>query len=292
LAVVGNLLFPLWLYQGLEKMQHVALRDFLAKLLSVLLVFVMVHNDSDYLLAAGAQSVGLLVAGFIGLSRIGRVGVRFERPTWSEVKNQFRQGWPAFISLAVSAAATVTNTVMLGFLAPVSEVAFYSGPQRIIATMRTMVSPLSTAIYPHTSKKAAASEPEVIRFVGKYAWMFAVPFVAAGLVLVVGGPWLVPLFFGTKYRPSIPVLQVMAFIPALSSLSQAYSTYYMLACGYDKDWMRVVLTTVVVNVVLFLGLIPIMRGSLAIAVAALLTETTAALLYWNFFRRRSKELLV
>ena len=101
-----------------------------------------------------------------------------------------------------------------------------------------------------------------------------------------------PLFFGTKYRPSIPVLQVMAFIPALSSLSQAYSTYYMLACGYDKDWMRVVLTTVVVNVVLFLGLIPIMRGSLAIAAAALLTETTAALLYWNFFRRRSKELLV
>ncbi|MDQ6678288.1 MAG: oligosaccharide flippase family protein, partial [Acidobacteriota bacterium] len=66
-TVIANLLFPLWLFQGLQTMQHVAIRDVAAKLLSLVLLFVFVHGDGDYLIAAAAQSGGLLLAGIAGL---------------------------------------------------------------------------------------------------------------------------------------------------------------------------------------------------------------------------------
>ena len=38
LNVVGNTIFPVWLFQGLQLLQHVAIRDFVAKLSSMLLL--------------------------------------------------------------------------------------------------------------------------------------------------------------------------------------------------------------------------------------------------------------
>lgn len=290
LAVIGNFLFPLWLYQGLQKMEHVALRDFAAKVLSLVALLAFVHRDSDYLLAAASQSGGLLLAGFVGLLTVRKLGVRFRWTPWSDVRDQFKSGWPAFISLAVSAFAGVTNTFILGLRASPAEIAYYSGAQRIIAALRSLVSPISTAVYPHASQKAVQSEHDVIAFVRKYQLLFTAPFIAAGLVLLIGSPWLVRLVLSAKYAPSIPVLQIMAFVPALLSLTQVYSTYYMLACGYDKEWMRIILITVAINFIVLIPSLAFLRGSIALGWTALITEGSGTLLYWRFYLRRSSEL--
>ena len=289
LSVIGNLLFPVWLFQGMQKMKQVAIRDFLAKVVALVTLFTCVHGDQDYLFAAGTQSGGLLLAGIIGLLTVRpKLGVRFHIPEWSEVRGQLVTSWPAFLSLAVSASAVITNTVIVGLRAPISEIAFYNAAQRLVAAMRSMVSPLSTAIYPHASQKAVNSEIDVIEFVRKYTLPFLAPFVAVGIGLIVAAP-LPPHFLGAKFHDSVPVLQIMAFSPASFVLTQIYSTYYMLACGYDKEWMRIILTTVVVNFVVLIPLLFLVRGSLTLAVATMVSELSGTLLYWQFYRRRSKE---
>ena len=78
LMVIANMLFPLWLFQGMQKMQHVAVRDLASKLLSLAALFAFVHSDRDYLIAAGAQPMGLLLSGIAGLFSARRLlGVRF-----------------------------------------------------------------------------------------------------------------------------------------------------------------------------------------------------------------------
>ncbi len=291
LTVIGYMLFPGWLFQGMQRMGTIAARDFAAKLLSLLSLFVFVHNDSDYLLAAASQSAGLLLAGIVGLISVRRnLGVRFRWPEQAAVWAQLKEGWPAFISLAVSAYAIVTNTFLVGLIRPPSEVAYYSGGQRIIAALRSMVIPLSSAIYPHTSQKAAGSERGVIEFVRKYAPMFIGPFLLIGVVLVFGSPLLVKIVLGPRYVPSILVLQIMGFTPALFAATQVYSTYYMLACGYDKQWMRIILTTVAANFVILLPALFVLRGSEALAVTALLSEATGTLLYYLFYRKKERAL--
>jgi polysaccharide transporter, PST family len=288
-SVLGNLLFPLWLYQGMQKMEHVALRDFVTKLLALAALFVFVRKDSDYLFAAAAQSGALFISGIVGLWTVRRIGIEFRRPSWRGVRDQFRAGWPAFLSLATSAGAGVTNAFLLGLRAP-AEVAYFTGAQRIIAAMRSMVAPISTAVYPHTSQKAVKSEREVVAFVHKYVWMFTAPFLAAGIFLLVASPWVVPTYMSAKYRPTVVPMQIMALIPALFCLTQGYSTHFMLACGYDKPWMKIMLTTVIVNFAVLIPAMMFLRGSVAVALTALVVEGVGTLLYYLFYRRRSREL--
>jgi len=290
LSVVGNMLFPLWLYQGLQKMEHVAIRDFLAKLLALGALFLLVHSDRDYLLAAGAQSGGLLLAGLAGLITVPwQLKVHYRWPGWGAVREQLEAGWPVFISLIMAAFGNITNTFILGLRSPGAEVAYFSAIWRVISSLRSLVSPISGAVYPHVSQKASRSETDVIAFIRKYGLMIAAPFIAGGLLLVMGAPWLVPLFLGAKYRPAIIVLQLTSFSPALFAFQQIFSTYYMLACGYYKAWMRMIMVCMAVNFVVLVPALFLLRGSVALGSAQLATDVTAAALYcWFYFRQRRR----
>ena len=72
LGVLGNVLFPLWLYQGLQKMQHIAMRDLSAKALALIAIFVFVHSDRDFLLAAALQPAGMVFSGLVSLIMLPR----------------------------------------------------------------------------------------------------------------------------------------------------------------------------------------------------------------------------
>jgi O-antigen/teichoic acid export membrane protein len=289
-SVVGYFLFPLWLYQGMQKLGSVAMRDFLAKAMSMVALLVFVHSDRDYLLTAATQSGGLLVAGLIGLLTVKpKLGVTFRWPAWAQVKSEYSTGRPAFLSLAVLAFTFTTNTFVVGLVASASEIAYFSVAWRIIATLRALYNPLSMAVYPHASQKAVRSEEEVIRFVHHYRWIFAGPFLAGGVCLLGGA---LPLFrlLGPKYDQSALILQIMAFVPALFAFTQIYSTYHMLACGYDKEWMRVILISVAANFVILAVAIFTVRGAVALALTTLGSEAVSAFLYWRFFVSRAKAL--
>src|ERR1700749_822293 len=66
LAVVGTVLFPTWLFQGMEQMKYISIVSGIAKLLSAAMLFIFVRRDSDYVLALAILSGGTLVAGLLG----------------------------------------------------------------------------------------------------------------------------------------------------------------------------------------------------------------------------------
>lgn len=286
LSVVGSFLFPQWLFQGLQKMEQAAIRDFIAKLLGIGLLFLLVHNDSDYAVAAGVQGGSVAVAGLIGLLCVPLVvNVRWQRPTWNDVKERLVGGWPLFLSLAASSFAGVTNIVIVGLIASPAEVGYFSGAHRLVSVLRGMVNPVVNAVYPMLSAKAGKDEREVVRFIQRYSVMLSAPFLAVGLLLMVAGPFVIRLVLGSKYDASIGVMQIMALSPFLLAAQHIFSTYYMLACGYDKAWMRIMLTNVAMNFVILIPLLFTFRGSIALAVTQVATDLIAVALYWRFYRQ-------
>lgn len=288
LTVTGNFLFPLWLFQGLQRLEQVAIRDFLAKLLGILALFALVHNDSDYVRAAAVQAGSVAIAGLAGLASVPFLSpVRWKMPRYKDVRESLISGWPLFLSLAATSFAAVTNVVILGFFSTPAEVGYYSGAQRIIAALKTLVGPLVTAIYPVVSVKAGRSEREAVGFIQKYALLLSGPFFLIGVFLVFAGPAVIRLVLGPKYDASMLVMQVMAMSPFLLALSHVYSTYYMLACGYDKAWMRIMLTVVMVNFVVLFPLLYLVRGAIALAITGVATDLFAVIMYWRFYLRNA-----
>ncbi len=254
LTVIGGWLFPMWLYQGMEKMGQVAARDFAAKLLATVFTLLFVRHERDYLWAVGLPGAATVVAGAVSLALAPRIcGVRFRMAPWSEVRTALRQGWPVFLSMAAGTLTTVTNVPILGQLTKsTAEIAYYSNAFRLVVAQRMLVGPIVTALFPHISHMAAKSSGGAISFLRKYSLLLALPFLLMSLVTFAFAPLIVHKFFGTKYdyTPSILVLRLMALQPFLLALSHCYSTYYMLAFGFEKQWSRIILQTTGLNFVL------------------------------------------
>ena len=57
-GVLGNVLFPGWYFQGMERMRSIAIISGATKALSAVLIFVFVHNSRDGTRAVAIQSLG------------------------------------------------------------------------------------------------------------------------------------------------------------------------------------------------------------------------------------------
>jgi len=66
-AVVGQCLFPVWLFQGLERMKCIAVISVAAKSLVVACLFIFIKDDADYLYVPLLQSAGFILMGLTGL---------------------------------------------------------------------------------------------------------------------------------------------------------------------------------------------------------------------------------
>ena len=57
LTVIGNVLFPVWFFQGIQQMRYITFVNMVARVFSVIGIFLFVKEQQDYLLAAFCQSI-------------------------------------------------------------------------------------------------------------------------------------------------------------------------------------------------------------------------------------------
>lgn len=232
----------------------------------------------------------MVVAGLAGLLNVRRVmPLRWTSPGWTEVYGALRDSWPVFLSMAALSLTAATNMFLLGFVTTPAEVGYYSAAYRIVVTLRMLVAPIVTALYPHISHLAANSKENAVRFLQRYTMLLALPFLLISAVLFVGAPFIVDTLFGPKFASSKLILRILAPSPFLLALSHNYSTYFMLASGYDKQWSRIIFQIAVLNFVILLPLLWIIQPTIAVALAGTLLDVySVAATYW-FYRRHSVE---
>jgi len=288
LLVLGDLLFPLWLFQGLQKMENLLWRDLGGKMLSLCLIFAFVRHDRDYLWAAAFQSSSMVIAGILGMWTVFRLTpARWVTPTRKEVIHVLVEGWPVFLSVAATTLTSSTNIFILGLCSSPSDVAYYSIPFRVVIAIRSLISPAVTAIYPYISRMASKSRDNAILFLRNSAWMVATPFFAGSLILFLAAVPIIHLF-GAKYTASIPILRILAFSPALLALQHIYSTFYMLAFGYEREWSRIILRTTILNFMILVPLLMIMWHPAAVAVTSMCLEVFVMVSTYLFYRKTAR----
>ncbi len=288
MAVLGDLLFPLWLFQGLQKMENLIWRDLCAKCLSLGLIFAFVHRDSDYLLAAGFQAGATVLAGILGLVTVPFLTpARWVLPSMQETVTALREGWSVFLSMAAMSLTSSTNILILGLRSGPAEVAFYTAAGRLIVALRMLILPLVTALYPHISHMAHVSREDAVTFLRKYALALSIPFLAGSAVLFLGASPIIRIIYGSKYIPSIPLFRILAFSPFFLAVQQVYSTFFMLAFGYEKQWSRIILLSTVLNFAVLIPLMYVIWPPAATSVAGLALDVFVAVATYAFYRKHT-----
>lgn len=67
LNVIGNIMFPIWFFQGIQKMEYITVINILSRSITVIAIFLFVCTPEDYIIAAACQSLTNVLSGIFAL---------------------------------------------------------------------------------------------------------------------------------------------------------------------------------------------------------------------------------
>ena len=139
-----------WLYQALEQYTYITIRSIIFKIIAILAMFLLVHEQEDYVIygaisifAASASNICnfINVHKYIDLKFVGKYNIR-------------RHIKPVLVFFAMSCATTIyTNldTVMLGFMKTDEDVGYYNTAVKIKSILVSLVTSLGAVLLPRAS---------------------------------------------------------------------------------------------------------------------------------------------
>ncbi|MDD5310166.1 MAG: flippase [Candidatus Omnitrophica bacterium] len=284
--VLGNVLFPIWLFQGMEKMKLVALLNLLAKFIFVIAIFIFVRKQSDYIYVPLITSLGFMTAGVISLVIAARrFGIIFRMPAGKDCTSSLKEGWHVFISTVSVSLYTSSNAFILGLFTNNTIVGYYSASERIIRSGQRLINPISQTLYPHISKLVADSKEKAAYFIKKVIVVFGgVGFAASILLFALAAP-IVNIILGNQFEQSIIVLKILAFLPFMDALSNIFGIQTMLTFNMKEALSRIYISGGILSIILALILVPLWKH-VGTAMAALITETYISLAMFAFIHKK------
>jgi len=270
--VVGNVLFPTWLFQGLERMVAISVINFTARLLATAGVFALIRRPSDFIIYAGLLSFKWVGAGVIGVWLAYRtLKISFVLPSWTGIRQILVEGWTLFLSRGAVGLYTAGNAFILGLLTNNTVVGYYSAAEKLVKAVQLLLHPISQAAYPRFSKMATESK------VGALKWGRRMLLLMSGLGLVLsiglftGAPIIVQIMLGPDYGPSVSVVRILAFLPLVIGASNVLGVQIMLPFGRDKVFTSILVGAGLINIILAFLLTPFWQQN-GMATAVLITE--------------------
>jgi PST family polysaccharide transporter len=151
--IIGNAIFPVWFYQGMERMKYITLINVSMKILFTLAIFVFVQGPDDYYMVPLLNSTGFILAGVFALVfAIKKFGIKLAFPPLAQAKQLFKDSTLFFSSRIANEGGTHYMTVLLGSVFGVAVVGYYDIAQKLFKAYTSLFSVLTTALYPYMSK--------------------------------------------------------------------------------------------------------------------------------------------
>ncbi|HOO19553.1 MAG TPA: flippase [Paludibacteraceae bacterium] len=290
-TVLGQVLFPIWFFQGIERMKYITWLNIIAKTIFTVLVFVLIHQKTDYVYVPFLGALGTIISGVLALGIIRKhFKVNFHLPSKNEVIHQLREGWYIFISTVAISLYSISNTFILGLFASNTIVGYYSGAEKIINAVQGLLSPVSQTIYPHISKIASESKERALKFLQKITILIGSSSFFLSLLIFLLAEVVIKILLGGQYLESIKVLRILSFLPFIVGLSNIFGIQTMLTFDYKKAFSNILIIASLINITLAFILVPFFFH-IGIAFAVVISETFVTIVMFVYLQRKGIKVL-
>ncbi len=284
LGVVCTGLFPVWLFQGMERMRTASVLNVLSKILFTIGIFVFVQTSGDYLYVPMLTFLGalfVLVAGT--LLAIKEFQLKWYRPSLKTMEQQLRASWYVFLSQLKITLFSNTNVVLLGFWAGPLAVGYYAGAEKLMRALAQLQTPVTQALFPQISQLMTTDEPSALKRLKKIAVIGGAGYLILLVAVFLLADWVSIFMFGKDGQEIAFLLKWMLPIPLCIFLNNIFGTQILLNLGRDRVFFFTLLAVAIFSVVTC-SLLAAYYQHFGATIALLITEVLLMLLFAWFVR--------
>jgi len=283
LFCLSETLFPIWYFQGIERMKYIAIINIVTRILSSCLIFIFIKQSADYLRVPLVLGTGTVTGAVIGLFIVFRsYHHNFKFQPIALLKKSLRENIPLFISNVSSQIYVNANKLIVGSFMGMQDVAVYDIADKIVNLLKVPVLLIGQTLFPRVSRDRDVS------FVKK-AMLFVFVFftvVYTGVYLFANP--LVQLFSGTVNPSAATLLRLLAISLLPICLGLFFAELLLVPFGKLKDYARMRAFSLLIYLSIIGILINIHQIGMYQLGGTIVVVETFVLLYSRFLCRKNK----
>ncbi|MBR4065386.1 MAG: oligosaccharide flippase family protein [Bacteroidaceae bacterium] len=289
--IVGDILNPVWLFQGMEKMKYMTLVNSSSKIIFTVLVFFVVRSVDDFYLLILLNSCGYLLAGILSVFlAYKQFNVRLGMPRFDDMIAQFKDGGAMFGSTFGMNLYRNAHVLILKHFASNEAVGLFSAAEKVIHGFQSVIQPAAQALFPHMSFKFKdKSTKERLSLMKKVMLPLVGLSLVAALFVYIFAPWISDILCGKDFRECVPLIRIMSLVIIFGEVNCIAGIVGLVNMDRQNYFFRSVLVTGVCSCLITLALV---HNCGAYSGAISLTASEALLmcmcLYGLFYKSKVK----
>jgi len=284
-AVLGNALFPGWMFQGTEKMKYIAFLNIACGLLYAASVIIFIRKPEDFLFVPLFNSIFFIITGLLGLyTAFRKFDLLFVGRSANDILQQFKTGWDYFISVVAINTYTASRIFAVGLLTNNTLTGYYAIAEKIAGAIQTFpLDSLSQAVYPRLNKIFQSNKQKAFRLMKKlqnsitFIYLLIIPLAFLGANLIV------KLVCGKTYFEVAACLRLL-LVSVFFVVANALRVQFLLVCARQDIYAKIHIAAAVCGLPLTFALI-ILYSFRGAAISTIAIEIAVFICTWGVLKK-------
>lgn len=275
----GDVLNPVWLFQGMEKMRYMTIVNSITKILFTVLIFTCIRQESDYEFIILFNSAGFIVSGIVSfLIAVFIFHIKAQKVSVNDVAVQIKDSSTVFFSSAFVNVFNNSYILILGLFLNESMIGIYSAVDKVIKAAKILVDPISNALFPHVAKSfMGKSMKDNVNTIFRYSKTVGMLLTVIAVALVASSPLVCDKFLHSIKDESMMLIWWMSPLIVIGGLNYVFGIVGLINLGRQKTWLRNLIISSALGIcVLVATASPL--GLISAPVSSIITEGTLMLI--------------
>nr|BAA94395.1 O-antigen transporter [Aggregatibacter actinomycetemcomitans] len=248
-SILGQILLPIWFYQGMEKMKFFAIFNVLARIISTILIFLYVKEPEDIYFVPLVNSIAMIISGGTSFLVIRTLfNIRFQIQRFEVLIYYFKNGWNVFLSMFFSNFYRNFNILVLGLLTNDLFVGYYAIAEKLIKIIQVSQDIVGNVLFPYFSEKFIKNNQYFFNFNNKFF-----PYIVSCYFIL----WFSTYFlsdqlaqlFNEDVNGSVSLdIKIMSIVILIGGLNYYFGILGLLSMGKNKYFSDCIIITGISNI--------------------------------------------
>ncbi|MDI6045549.1 oligosaccharide flippase family protein [Flavobacterium yafengii] len=246
---IGEVLTPIWFFQGIEKMKTITIITFFSKLILVLLTFFFIKNNTDIHLYILFLVFTNIIWGFFGFLMMKKeANFKFVVVTFDLIKNYLKEGYLFFIGKLSTFLFNLGTVFLIGYLFTKGQVAGFDIAIKIVFVFIIPFEVLQQALFPVIVRGV---KKRVLRNITVATFIIST---VTSVLLYIFSENVIVIFGGIEMYKYSYVLDLLLILIPIVSLTIVVGNCILVAKGYYKQYNWSLILSAIVFVFLLVVL--------------------------------------
>jgi len=287
LLLIGELLFPMWFFLGMEKMRFMTIVNVISKSTFAILCFALIKTESQYIYISLYHSIGYLLAGIIAQIIVyKKFGITFKFSNFREVKLTIKEAWSAFLSMVSPTIYHNTSIFLVGAYGLPSFSGILEIGTKVLGAFKLVITIMTNVLFPYLNRNKSAIHNIRYVFIG-----FGI---LLSLIMFFFSDFIIELWLGDNSAEVISVVKYLSPCPFLSSIISAFGINGLMIYKKDKLYSQLIFIGSVSGLLVGLILIPkyyYIGGAITIVTALTIIALLVSIYTIKIMKEQKKQVI-